>query len=257
MSTIVMEHAKPKHRGYYLLPNMMTMASLFVGFVGMLWSLEGRFEMAAVAVLGSCLFDGLDGKLARLTNSASDFGVQLDSLADLVAFGVAPALMAYQWHLHAFDRLGMMASFLIIACGALRLARFNVQTGKISKKFFIGLPIPAGACILAAFVLFAHHLGFAAEPWAAKALLALAFVVSLLMVSAVRYFSFKEMDGLRTHRFSATVTALFLFVLIASEPKLLLFICGLGYLLSGLIYSFVVLPLRRRSLRLRDVQRLS
>ena len=136
-----MELPKPRHRGYYLLPNMMTMASLLSGFLGMLWSIDGRFEMAALAVIVSCVFDGLDGKLARLTNSASDFGVQLDSLADLVAFGAAPALMIYQWQTHAFGRLGIMASFLVIACGALRLARFNVQTGKISKKFFIGLPV--------------------------------------------------------------------------------------------------------------------
>ncbi len=252
-----MDYAKPKHRGYYLLPNMMTMASLFVGFVGMLWSLEGRFEMAAVAIMASCLFDGLDGKLARLTNATSDFGVQLDSLADLVAFGVAPALLAYQWHLHAFGRLGIVAAFLLIACGALRLARFNVQSGKISKKFFIGLPIPAAACLVAAFVLFAHHVDIASTPLAAHVLLVLSLAVSLLMVSAVRYFSFKEVEALRTHRFSTTVTALLLCALIASEPKLLLFLFGMGYLLSGLLYSFVLLPLRRRSLLLRDVPRVS
>lgn len=252
-----MDQPKPKHRGYYLLPNMMTMASLFVGFVGMLWSLEGRFEMAAVAIMASCLFDGLDGKLARLTNSASDFGVQLDSLADLVAFGVAPALLAYQWHLHAFGRLGIIAAFLLVACGALRLARFNVQTGKMGKKFFVGLPIPAAACMVAAFVLFAHHLDFAATLLAGQILLALAFTVALLMVSAVRYYSFKEVEALRTHRFSTTVTGLLVFALIASEPKLLLFLFGVAYLLSGLIYSFVLVPLRRRGLLLRDVPRVS
>ena len=252
-----MEPVRPKHRGYYLLPNLMTMASLFVGFVGMLWSVEGRFEEAAVAIMVSCFFDGLDGKLARLTNSASDFGVQLDSLADLVAFGVAPGMLAYQWHLYAFGRLGLVVAFLMVACGALRLARFNVQTGKTSKKFFIGLPIPAGACIVAAYVLFVHHLGLSTHPWVAQFLVGLCLAVSLLMVSVVRYYSFKETEGLRAHRFSATVTAVLIFALIASEPKLLLFLVGLGYLVSGLIYSFVLLPLRRKGLLLRDPQRLS
>ena len=168
--------------------------------------------LAALAVIVSCVFDGLDGKLARLTNSASDFGVQLDSLADLVAFGAAPALMIYQWQTHAFGRLGIMASFLVIACGVLRLARFNVQTGKISKKFFIGLPIPAAACTLASFVFFSSYIPENMAVWLPGVTLALAFLVSILMVSNVRYASFKDGEMLRAHRFSATVTALLLFV---------------------------------------------
>ena len=246
-----MELPKPRHRGYYLLPNMMTMASLLSGFLGMLWSIDGRFEMAALAVIVSCVFDGLDGKLARLTNSASDFGVQLDSLADLVAFGAAPALMIYQWQTHAFGRLGIMASFLVIACGALRLARFNVQTGKISKKFFIGLPIPAAACTLASFVFVSSYIPENMAVWLPGVTLALAFLVSILMVSNVRYASFKDGEMLRAHRFSATVTALLLFVLVASEPKLLGFLFFVGYIFSGLFHTYFILPLRGRSL-LRD-----
>ena len=246
-----MELPKPRHRGYYLLPNMMTMASLLSGFLGMLWSIDGRFEMAALAVIVSCVFDGLDGKLARLTNSASDFGVQLDSLADLVAFGAAPALMIYQWQTHAFGRLGIMASFLVIACGALRLARFNVQTGKISKKFFIGLPIPAAACTLTSFVFFSSYIPENMAVWLPGVTLALAFLVSILMVSNVRYASFKDGEMLRAHRFSTTVTALLLFVLVASEPKLLGFLFFVGYIFSGLFHTYFILPLRGRSL-LRD-----
>lgn len=219
-----MEHAKPKHRGYYLLPNMMTMASLLTGFLGILWSIDGRFEMAAVAIIVSCVFDGLDGKLARLTNTASDFGVQLDSLVDLVAFGVAPAVMIYMWHTHEFGRLGIMASFLVMACGSLRLARFNIQTGKISKKFFIGLPIPAAACTLATFVLFSSYIPASMTGLLPGITLFLAFLVSILMVSNVRYASFKDAEVIRAHRFSATVTALLIFVLVASEPKLLSFL---------------------------------
>lgn len=235
-----------------MLPNMITMASLLSGFLGMLWAIDGRFEMAAVAIIVSCVLDGLDGKLARLTNSASDFGVQLDSLADLVAFGATPAILIYLWQTHVFGRLGIMASFLVIACGALRLARFNVQTGKISKKFFIGLPIPAAACTLATFVLFSS----AYVPESISGILPgvtlfLSFLVSILMVSNVRYASFKDGEVIRAHRFSATVTALLLFVLVASEPKLLGFLFFIGYIAAGLIYTYFILPLRGKSL-LRD-----
>lgn len=242
-----MDHPKPKHRGYYLLPNMMTIASLLSGFLGILWSIEGSYEMASVAIIVSCVFDGLDGKLARLTNSASDFGVQLDSLADLVAFGVGPAVMVYQWHLHAYGRLGLMASFLLIACGALRLARFNIQTGKISKKFFIGLPIPAAACTVASYVLFASYIPEVFQDWVPRVALTLSFLVSILMVSNVRYASFKDAEVIRAHRFSATVTALLIFVLVASEPKLLGFVFFVCYIASGIIYSYFILPLRGKS----------
>ncbi len=239
-----MEHAKPKHRGYYLLPNMMTMASLLTGFMGILWSMDGRFEMAAVAIIVSCVFDGLDGKLARLTNTASDFGVQLDSLVDLVAFGVGPAIMIHQWNTFEFGRLGIMASFLVMACGALRLARFNIQTGKISKRFFIGLPIPAAACTLATFVLFCSYIPESMAGMVPGIALGLAFLVSILMVSNVRYASFKDAEVIRAHRFSATVTALLIFVLVASEPKLLSFVFFIGYIVSGLVYTYFILPLR-------------
>ncbi|GAB1409307.1 CDP-diacylglycerol--serine O-phosphatidyltransferase [Desulfovibrionales bacterium] len=243
-----MDYQKPKHKGYYLIPNMMTMASLLTGFMGILWSIDGRFDYAAVAIVVSCIFDGLDGKLARLTNSASDFGVQLDSLVDLIAFGVGPAVMIHQWCTHEFGRLGIMASFLVMACGALRLARFNVQTGKTNKKFFIGLPIPAAACTLATFVLFSSYIPESFVHWIPRITLALAFLVSILMVSTVRYASFKDAEVIRAHRFSATVTALLIFVLIASEPKLLSFVFFLFYIASGLIYTFFILPLRGKSL---------
>lgn len=252
-----MDQQKPKYRGYYLLPNMMTMVSLLTGFLGILWSIDGAFEMAALAILASCVFDGLDGKLARLTNATSDFGVQLDSLADLVAFGAGPAVLVYQWQLHTFHRLGIMASFLIIACGALRLARFNIQTGKMSKKFFIGLPIPAAACTLAAFVFFSSHLPASAATILPYAVLILAFAVSILMVSNVRYASFKDIEVIRAHRFSATVTVLLIFVLVASEPSLLGFLFFIGYIVSGLIYSYFILPLRGKGLLRESSQKLS
>ncbi len=150
-----------------------------------------------------------------------------------------------------------MASFLVIACGALRLARFNIQTGKISKKFFIGLPIPAAACTLAAFVLFSPYLPEPFTVWIPRAVLVLAFLVSILMVSNVRYASFKDAEVIRAHRFSATVTALLIFVLVASEPKLLGFIFFIGYIISGLIYSYFILPLRGKALLRESSQKIS
>ncbi|HDQ41630.1 MAG TPA: CDP-diacylglycerol--serine O-phosphatidyltransferase [Desulfonatronum sp.] len=249
-------HNQPICKGVYLLPNLFTTASLFSGFLGIIWAVEGRFEYCALAILVSCVLDGLDGMIARLTRSSSEFGVQLDSLADLVAFGVTPAIMVYMWQLHAFGRLGLLASFLLVACGALRLARFNVQTGKISSKYFIGLPIPASACILATLMLFSS---VAPEYMAQKIsplTLVLVYFLSFLMVSRVRYPSLKEFDLIKTHPFRTTVTALLIFVFIASEPKVLGFLFFLTYLISGLVLSFLILPYRKSRLLRESPQEL-
>ncbi len=246
-----MSSQKPIHKGFYILPNLMTTASLFTAFLGMLWAIDGQIEQCALAVLFSCLFDGLDGKVARLTHSASDFGVQFDSLADLVAFGVSPALMVYLWQTHTLGRLGLMSSFLLIACGALRLARFNVQAPAASNKFFVGLPIPAAACTLACLVLVTPYLSTTVITSVLPALcVGLAIVLSLLMVSNIRYASFKDVQVVKTHRFTATVTVIMLFVLVASEPRLLGFVFFLGYMLSGPINGYILRPLLR-SYRLR------
>ena len=129
---------KAPHRGVYVLPNLITSLSMFMGFLCMVWAVQGRFEAAVYAVFLSALLDGMDGKVARLTHTASEFGVQYDSLADLVAFGVAPAMLMWQWQLEAFGRWGVAVAFIYAACGALRLARFNVSTSFVSKRFFIG-----------------------------------------------------------------------------------------------------------------------
>lgn len=243
------EKKLPRHKSVYILPNLFTTASLFTGFLGLTLAVKGQFEACALCILVSCVFDGLDGKVARLTGTTSEFGVQLDSLADLVAFGVTPAFMAYLWQLQQFNRLGLTAAFLMIACGALRLARFNVQAKTSSKKFFVGLPIPAAGCTLATLVLFSEYLP---QELAAKVLpistLVLVYVVSFFMVSSVRFYSFKEFGALKAHRFSAMVTAILLFVLVASKPKILGFAFFIGYLVSGLIYTVFVLS--RRSNRL-------
>lgn len=244
----------PRHKGVYILPNLFTTASLFLGFIGMIWAIEGQYEYTALCILGSCLFDGLDGKVARLTNTTSEFGVQFDSLADLVAFGATPALTMYLWQLHSYGTLGLMASFLLVACGALRLARFNVQAAVTSKKFFVGLPIPAQASTLATLILFAPHLP---QSWITEVLppatLVLVYALSFLMVSTMRYASFKEYGFIKAHPFSSMVTVILLFVLVASRPKMLGFVFFLGYILSGPLYTLFILSPRGSKL-LRESQ---
>ncbi|ADU62922.1 MAG: CDP-diacylglycerol--serine O-phosphatidyltransferase [Pseudodesulfovibrio sp.] len=242
----------PRHKSVYLLPNLLTTASLFIGFLGLIWAIQGDFTSCALCILASCVFDGLDGKVARLTNTTSEFGVQLDSLADLVAFGVVPAVMAYLWVLEDFGRLGLIAAFLFMACGALRLARFNVQTATTSKKHFVGLPIPAAACTLATLVLFTVYLPASAmETLLPTATLVLVYVLSFFMVSTIRFYSFKELSAFTAHPFSWMVTAILVFSLIASRPRLLGFVFFLGYIVSGPLYTLFLLSRRGKRL-LRD-----
>lgn len=250
-------HKSPRHKGIYILPNLLTTASLFAGFLGMTMAMKGNFEACAVAILVSCVFDGLDGKVARLTGTSSEFGVQLDSLADLVAFGVSPAIMLYLWHLQDLGRLGLMAAFLFIACGALRLARFNVQTKTSGKLLFTGLPIPAAGCTMATLVLFQRYLphGLHANVLPSFCLV-LTYVLSFLMVSKVRYFSFKEYGWFKAHPFGSMVTAILLFVLIASQPKLLGFPLFFLYLVSGIVYTFLIMPRKHRSLLRENIKKI-
>ncbi|WP_035104252.1 CDP-diacylglycerol--serine O-phosphatidyltransferase [Desulfohalovibrio reitneri] len=240
--------AKPRGKGVYILPNLMTTASLFAGFLGLTLAVDGRFGLAAVAVFVSFVLDGLDGKIARLTKTTSEFGVQLDSLADLVAFGVSPSLLLYLWKLQEYGRLGLAAAFLFTACAALRLARFNIQTKTSGKLLFTGLPTPAAGCTVAALVLFEQNLPGEAGAVLGPVGLVLAYGLSFLMVSRVRYFSFKEYGWLRAHALSALVAAVLLFVVVASQPTLLLFPLLGAYVLSGPIYTFLVLPRRRPGL---------
>ena len=240
---------KPRHRGVYILPNLMTTASMFAGFLGMTMAIKGQYEFCAWAILVSCVLDGLDGKIARLTGTSSEFGVQLDSLADLVAFGVTPALLIYLWQLDGYGRLGLMACFLFMVCAALRLARFNIQTKTSGKLLFTGMPTPAAGCIMATLVLFEQRLPEGlAESLLPPLCLVLAYGLSFLMVSKIRYFSFKEYGWFKAHPLTTLVTAVLLFVVIASEPALLLFPLGLTYALSGIVYTVILLPRRHPKL---------
>ena len=225
---------KPRRmkRGIYLLPNLLTTANLFCGFYAIVAAINHDFWTAAIALLVSCLFDILDGKVARLTGSISRFGVEYDSLADLVAFGVAPALLVYLWALEPFGRLGWAAAFLFVACGALRLARFNVQVDSVSKKHFVGLPIPGAAAMVATTVLFFYRMG-GSGPTKHFLLLAMTYVLGFLMVSSIPYYSFKEFDGLQRMRFRTLFLVILLLSVIAARPATMLFTLGLVYVSSG------------------------
>lgn len=238
------EKAMPFHKGIYILPNLLTSASIFAAVLAIIWTAQGAYEGASVAILFAALMDGLDGKVARLTNSSSEFGVQYDSLADLVAFGVAPGFLMFQWQIANFGRVGLVITFLYVTCGALRLARFNIAGSGGSKKFFTGLPIPAAGCTIALLALFSPMLPDWIWPAMPYLCLALTFLLAVVMVSRIRYFAFKEYGFLKVHPFSSMVTVMLLFTCIAAQPKLLGFVIILGYLLSGPVYTFIFMPRR-------------
>jgi CDP-diacylglycerol--serine O-phosphatidyltransferase len=228
---------KPKRprelkRGIYILPNLFTTGNLFCGFFAIAAAVNYRFRTAALAILVSCLFDILDGKVARLTNSQSRFGVEYDSLADLVAFGVAPAVVVYLWALQPFGRLGWVAAFLFVACGALRLARFNVQVNSVPKKYFVGLPIPGAACMVATTVLFLYDLG-ESGPTKHFLLLAMTYLLGFLMVSTIPYNSFKELNRLQRMPFRSLFLAVLVLSVVAAQPAVMLSTLMGLYLVSG------------------------
>lgn len=230
------EPKKPA-RSVYLLPNMLTTISMFLGFLAMVWAANGRFEAAGMAILVSALMDGLDGKVARLTHTASEFGVQYDSLADLVAFGMAPAFLLWHWQLCNLGRVGIAAAFIFTACGALRLARFNVGVSTHSKRFFIGLPIPAAGCTAVTFVFFAQICPQSLASALPYAALIVSVCCGLLMVSRMRYFSFKEYDFLAAHPVRSMIAFLFLLALVVSLPRIFGFVYCATYILWGLAFT--------------------
>lgn len=220
-------------RGAYLLPTLFTVGNLFCGYYATVLTFRSLFEWAALLIFAAALLDGLDGRVARMTGTTSDFGKQLDSLADALSFGVAPALLAQAWALEPYRRVGWLVSFLFVTCGVVRLARFNIQTGSADKRFFIGLPIPAAAVTLAACVTMAPS-GLPAS-WMGITMLALMVALSLLMVSKLRFRSFKDLE-LRGRLPSVAVVAVALaFVGVAADPPVVLLILSLAYVISGLL----------------------
>jgi len=236
---------KKKFRGIYILPNLITTASLFAGFYAIIEAIHGNFEVAALAVLVSLILDGLDGRVARMTHSSSNFGVQYDSLADLVAFGVAPALIVYFWALQPYGRYGWVAAFLFVVCGALRLARFNVQIGEFDPRYFNGLPIPAAATMVAMTILMYYELGDWA-PTRQGLIVGMIYVLSFLMVSNIKYYSFKKFELFQRKPFPVLVAAVLLFLVIAIEPKIMGCLAMASYVISGPILTLLLLWRRRK-----------
>jgi CDP-diacylglycerol--serine O-phosphatidyltransferase len=228
-----------KRKGIYILPNLLTCISLFAGFYAIVASINMKFSLAAYAVFVSGIFDMLDGRVARLTGSTSRFGVEFDSLSDVIAFGVAPGLLVYMWALKGYGRFGWLAAFLFVACGALRLARFNVQVDNAQKKNFLGLPIPAAAATIAGSVLFYAWLGYT-DGIKTVFMPILVYILALLMVSDIRYYSFKDMSFFRGRPFRSTVAAILFLVIIFIEPEVTLFVGTSMYVLSGPVYTLLV-----------------
>jgi CDP-diacylglycerol--serine O-phosphatidyltransferase len=243
--------AKPparRRRGIYLLPNLFTTGALFAGFYAIVSAMGGRFEAAAVAVFIAMVLDGMDGRIARMTHTQSDFGAEYDSLSDMVSFGLAPSLVIYEWALHDLGKLGWLAAFLYTAAAALRLARFNTQVGVADKRYFQGLASPSGAALVAGLVWVGSDLGFAGPDLRYLAL-AITVVVALLMVSNFRYHSFKGFDLKGKVPFVTVLAIVFVLVLVSTYPPPIIFGLFAAYALSGPLLTVVELRRRRGSRR--------
>lgn len=227
----------PRRRGIYLLPNAFTTAALFCGFFAVVQAMNQRYEDAAIAIFFAMVLDGMDGRVARLTNTQSEFGAQYDSLADMVSFGVAPALVIYEWALQGLGKLGWLAAFVYCAGAALRLARFNTNIGTVDKRFFQGLPSPAAAALIAGFVWLAVDNRFDRLPvagnWVAWAAFGLTLYAGLSMVSNAPFYSGKALDVRHRVPFGVMVLLIAGFVLVSSDPPVALFLLFIAYALSG------------------------
>lgn len=219
----------------YVLPNLLTTMNMFLGFFAIIYAIDGKMTWAAYAIVIAALFDQMDGRVARWMNSTSRFGAEYDSLSDLVSFGVAPAVLLFLWSLEPFGRVGWLATFFYMACGALRLARFNVVE-ITDKGYFHGLPIPMAAGIVASSVLAFQDLEL--DPARSYGLLAMTFLLGVVMVSNFRYRSFKDMDFKERLPFTYLVVGVFLLAVVAIRPEVTLFILFLSYAILGAVFGF-------------------
>jgi CDP-diacylglycerol--serine O-phosphatidyltransferase len=233
-----------RRRGIYLLPNLLTTAGLFAGFYAIVAAMNDRFEAAAVAIFVAMLMDGVDGRIARLTNTQSAFGAEYDSLADMVSFGLGPALVVYEWTLNNLGKVGWLAAFLYAACAALRLARFNTQVGIIDKHYFQGLASPSAAACLAGLVWFATDIGISGADLVFPAFI-LTVLMAIFMVSNIRYYSFRGLDNRDKVPFVTVLVVVLVFILISTDPPKVLFIGFLFYALSGPAITLVRLRQHR------------
>jgi len=231
-------------KGIYLLPNLITLSSMFAGFYSIIASFNSDYERAAWAILVASVFDVLDGWVARMTHTATRFGIEIDSLSDAISFGVAPGVLVYSWSLQSFGKIGWLGAFFMVACAALRLARFNVQMGSEEKKHFTGLPSPAAALMIATTVLAyqevidtlkeMHLAGIADMISLDYWVLAMTFIVAGLMVSNITYHSVKEANLKERRPFGLLVAIVALLVVVAYHPALVLFLISLAYVLAGI-----------------------
>ncbi len=233
-----------RRRGIYLLPNLFTTAALFAGFYAIVSAMNGRYEPSAIAIFVALILDGMDGRIARLTHTQSDFGAEYDSLADMISFGLAPALVVYEWSLSTLGKVGWLAAFLYTAAAALRLARFNTQVGIADKRYFQGLASPSAAAIVAGLVWLGDDLDMRG-PELSYAALGVTVLVGILMVSNLRYHSFKALDLKERMPFFKAIVIVLMFVLIAMHPPQILFALFLGYAVSGPLLTLAQLRRRR------------
>jgi len=238
---IVIKH---RRRGIYLLPNLFTTGCLFAGFYAIVAAMSDRFEAASVAIFIAMIMDSLDGRVARLTNTQSDFGAEYDSLADMVSFGLAPSLVIYEWALFSMGKLGWLAAFIYTAGAALRLARFNTQVATANKRYFQGLASPAAAAIVAGTVWVGASYGHIGSDWRIPAFI-LTLMAGILMVSNIRYRSFKDLDLKGRVRFVTMLIVVMIFVFISIDPPQVLFAIFLLYALSGPVNTLITLRKRR------------
>jgi CDP-diacylglycerol--serine O-phosphatidyltransferase len=239
----------PRRRGVYLLPNLFTTAALFAGFYAIVSAIHGAFLGAAVSIYIAMILDGVDGRVARLTNTETDFGAEYDSLSDMISFGLAPALVMFQWSLVSWGKLGWLAAFVYTAAAALRLARFNTQVGIADKRYFQGLPSPSAAALLAGAVWLGEDSGLDDGRFLAPLTILLTVLASLLMVSNIRYYSLKTLDFRGRLPFVAGLLVVLVFVFVSLSPPLLLFLGFLVYAASGPVMTLVQLRRHRAARR--------
>jgi CDP-diacylglycerol---serine O-phosphatidyltransferase len=227
---------RPRRKGIYILPNLFTLAALFGGFYAIVMAMNQRFDQAAIGVFCAMVLDSLDGRVARMTNTQSAFGEQMDSLSDMVSFGAAPALIVYEWALKGMGKLGWIVAFVYCAAAALRLARFNVNVGVVDKRFFQGLPSPAAAALVMGFIWLMDDVGyqgFREGPWLGWVALAFTLYAGLTMVTNVPFYSFKDVHLKKSVPFIVTVAIALGLALIAYHPPTVLFALFVIYGLSG------------------------
>jgi CDP-diacylglycerol--serine O-phosphatidyltransferase len=238
------DRLKRMKKGIFIFPSLLTLTSIFFSFYSIICAMNEQFRLSGALIIIAAFFDALDGRVARLTKTTSRFGVELDSLADVISFGVAPALLMYLWALTPFGRVGWMTAFVFVACGALRLARFNVQTGYIDPRRFVGLPIPAAAGMVATTVMFFDKVELTPEAFR-SVLLVTTYLLSFLMVSNIRFHAFKDLGFVKAKPFTTTVGFVLILTLIGSAPFVVPFFLCAAYVLSGPIMT-VCLMLKER-----------